>query len=288
LSKIDGMADIRYGAIRSRRLLIDAVYALSMFKDAITVVGAHAVHEWVKETWGPVDMEATRDADITINPSFIADNPSILETLKNIGLEPALQDRPGIYGLEGESNLPLEARTTFDILVPESYAGGGNRAARIPGQKNTAGRAVGLELSLWDKHLRKLATIDEPIKDAEVFIAGPAALLVAKAHKIHERLEQVMKRPDRLRPKDSGDIALLMMVSDPVEVRQTMNNNATAHPETAEVIRSAANWLVEMYSDSTQVSVTRQQAADSLAARFDENDVFTAIDGWLKKFTDSQ
>ena len=276
-----------YGAIRSRRLLIDAVNALSLFQDAITVVGAHAVHEWVKEAWGSVDIEATRDADITINPSFVADNPSIIETLKNIGLEPALRDRPGVYGLEIESSLPLEARTTFDILVPECYAGGGNRAARISGQKNTAGRAVGLELSLWDRHFRKLATIDEPINDAEVFIAGPAALLVAKTHKIHERLEQVVKRPDRLRPKDSGDIALLMMVSDPVEIRQIMNNNATAHPEAAEVIWSAASWLVEMYSDTTQVSVTRQQAADSLAARFDENDVFAAIDSWLKKFVES-
>jgi len=137
MSKMGGMSDIRYGAIRSRRMLIDAVNALSPFKDAITVVGAHAVHEWVKEAWGSVDMEATRDADITINPSFISDNPSIIETLKNIGLEPALRDRPGIYGLEIESSLPLEARTTFDILVPECYAGGGNRAARISGQKNT-------------------------------------------------------------------------------------------------------------------------------------------------------
>jgi hypothetical protein len=229
-------------------------------------------------------MEATRDADVVINPSFVADNPNIIEILKSIGLESAIKDRPGIYGLETEFNLPLEARTTFDILVPEMYAGKGRRAARIPGQKNAAGRAMGLELSLWDRHLLKLETVDEPKKEVEAYVAGPAALLVAKAHKVHERLEQVSSRPERLRPKDSGDIALLTMVSDPSEVAQTIKNEVRSHPEITTVVQLAFKWLIEMYGDSPTAPITRKQAADSLATRFNEKEVFEAMDAWLNRF----
>ncbi|MCL2826842.1 MAG: hypothetical protein FWD72_05505, partial [Eggerthellaceae bacterium] len=207
------------------------------------------------------------------------------ELLKSIGVEPAHRDRPGIYGFESEAELPLEARTTFDILVPEAYAGGGRRAARIPEQKNAASRALGLELTLWDRHPVVLATVDEPIDKAEVSVAGPAALLVAKAHKVHERLGQVATRPDRLRPKDSGDIALLMMVSDPEEVLEIMKRNIRLHPEIEDVVQSAAGWLIEMYAKSQSSTTARRQAAEGLAARFDGAEVFDAIDRWLDKFS---
>jgi hypothetical protein len=284
LNKNGNIADIRYGAMRSRRLLIDAIIALAPFKNAITVVGAHAVHVWVQNAWGPIDMETTRDADVSINPSFVADNPKIIDALKAIGLEPALKDRPGTYGLLAESALPWTARTTFDILVPEAYAGGGRRAARIPGQKNAASRAIGLELSSWDRHLLKLTASDESAMETSAFVAGPAALLVAKAHKVHERLGQVATRPERLRPKDSGDVALLMMVSDPADVAHIMAERIREHPEIASVVYTAANRLVEMYADSPYAPIPRQHAADSLAARFDEIEVLSKIDDWLSAF----
>jgi len=40
-------------------------------------------------------------------------------------------------------------------------------------------------------------------------VAGPAALLVAKAYKIHERSGEVGQR--RLTDKDAGDVVRLMM-----------------------------------------------------------------------------
>jgi hypothetical protein len=284
MNRSDYMLSIRSGATNSRHLLIKAVNALSVLEKAITIVGAHAVHVWVQNVWGPVEMEATRDADIVLNPSFVADSPKIIELLQEIGIEPASRDRPGIYGLSTERALPWAARTTFDVLVPETYAGSGRRAARIVGQKNAASRAVGLELSLWDRHLMELAMIDDPKKSIEVFVAGPAALLVSKAHKVHERFEQVSIRPERLRPKDSGDVALLMMVSDPKEVAAVMLRSIEAHPEIREVVTAAARWLQELYGKSGTTIITRQQAADSLAARFDESSVFQSIDVWLDGF----
>jgi len=280
----ESMTSVRHGAARSRRMLIEAIKALSAFEEATTVIGAHAVHVWVQDAWGQIDIEATRDSDICINPTFVTEDPKIIEILTSIGIEPAHKDRPGIYGLATEADLPLRLRTTFDLLVPEVYAGGGRRAARIPGQKNTATRATGLELTVWDRHLLTLNTVDEPKDFVETYVAGPASLLVSKVHKVHERLEQRLARPERLRPKDSGDIALLMMVSDPEEVASAMHDNIKKHPEIARVVESAKQWIVELYGDRPTVPVTRQHAADSLAARFSENQVLEAIDIWLERF----
>jgi hypothetical protein len=221
--------DVAYGVQQSRRLLIDTIKALADFADGITVVGAHAVHVWVQDTLGPIPMQATRDADVAVNPVFVASDPKLLDLMVGIGVEPALPDRPGVYGYATEAELPLAERTTIDLIVPEAYAGPGRRAARIAGQQHAASRAVGLELAVWDRHRRTLAAIGDPDHTVDAWIAGPAALLTAKAHKVHERLAQLATRPDRLRPKDSGDIALLMMASDPKNVAKTMASQST-HP----------------------------------------------------------
>ena len=43
----DNIANARYGAAQSRRLLITVIKALSPLSEALAVVGAHAVHIWV-------------------------------------------------------------------------------------------------------------------------------------------------------------------------------------------------------------------------------------------------
>ena len=276
------VADARFGVQQSRRLLIDTLQALAAFDDAITVVGAHAVHVWVQDAWGPIDMQATRDADIAVNPVFVTPDPKLLDLMGGIGTAPALPDRPGVYGYRAEADLPLAQRTTIDVIVPEAYAGPGRRAARIAGQQHAASRAVGLELAIWDRHRRTLTTFDEPIDQIDTWVAGPSALLVAKAHKVHERFLEVAMRPNRLRPKDSGDVALLMMVSQPDDVARVMVAQSADHPEIAQTVIEAARWLTEMYGDSS--SLLRRQAADALADRFEYAEVTDAIDTWLAGF----
>jgi len=276
--------DLAYGVQSSRRLLIDTIRALADFSDAITVIGAHAVHVWVQDILGPIDMQATRDADVAVNPVLVTPDPKLLDIMGGIGVTPALPDRPGIYGYSGESSLPLAERTTIDLIVPEAYAGSGRRAARIAGQQHAAGRAVGLELTVWDRHRRTLTAVDDPTDMVGAWVAGPAALLVAKAHKVHERLEQMVTRPDRLRPKDSGDVGLLMMASDPEEVATVMITQSSEHPEIALVVSQAARWLTEMYSEP--MSILRRHAADALADRFDVGQVDSAMGSWLAKFSE--
>lgn len=275
-------ADARYGAAASRRLLINTIKALQEFAQSATVVGAHAVHVWVEQAWGPIEMEATRDGDVVINPVFVAESPKLLDLMGRIGAAPALPDRPGVYGYVSESELPSAERITVDLIVPEAYAGPGRRAARIPGQGNAATRALGLELGVWDRHPTTLSTVDGPTDGTRAFVAGPAALLVAKAHKVHERLQQVITRPDRLRPKDSGDVALLMMVSSGEDAAETMSAHVQTRPEIRDAVTAGATYLLGLYDPPD--SIARLQAADALAARFEDTEVFAAIDAWLADF----
>ncbi len=277
-------ADARYGAARSRRLLIETIEALGPFASSVTVIGAHAVHVWVQQAWGPIDMEATRDGDVVLNPVFVADSPKLVDLMSSIGVVPALPDRPGIYGYASETGLPWEQRITVDLIVPETYAGPGRRSARMPGQPGAVSRARGLELALWDRHLTPLATVDAPARSIDAHVAGPAALLIAKAHKVRERVEQFTSRPDRLRPKDSGDVALLMMVASAASIVEAMSAGIRKHPEIREAVVIGASSLVELYAQPD--SITRYHAADALAARFDEATVHTAIETWLSGFQD--
>jgi hypothetical protein len=281
---LGSISDIQYGVFSSRRLLIKTIQALEPFEDAVTVIGAHAVHLWLTKAWGPINMQATRDADIAINPMLVSDEPKVLELLKKIGISPALQDRPGIYGLDIERDLVWSKRTTIDLIVPEAYAGGGRRAAHISGQKNATTRARGLELVPWDRRLVELTTFDEPLISIKAYVSGPAALLIAKSHKIHERLLTSTFRPERLRAKDSGDVALLMMVSNPEEVAEIMVNTCASHSETTEVVRAGARWLVEMYAEDSQEILLRQHAVNSLAERFDEDEVLSSMNVWIERF----
>lgn len=279
------LEDARYGAERSRRLLITTIVALGEYADAVTVVGAHAVHLCVQKKWGPVDMESTRDGDLAINPVLIAQDPKIMEIMAEIGLEPARPERPGIYGYVSERGLSWDQRTTVDLLVPETYAGSKGRSARIPGQKSATTRAYGLELAIHDRTLTRISTTDgEPELSVDVHVAGPAALLIAKAHKVSERLADVEKRPDRLRPKDSGDIALLMMVTVGAEMAESMMKHVAERPEIRAVVHDGAHYLVDMYSADND-TIVREHMVDSLSARFPESAVFDAIDAWLASFS---
>lgn len=277
------VGDAQYGVRRSRRLIIETTRALGEHAGAVTVVGAHAVHVWVQDKWGDVEMETTRDGDLAINPVYVAPDPKIVEMMEGIGLERASEDRPGIYGYSAERDLDLAQRTTIDLLVPEAFAGSGRRSAELDGQKQAATRARGLELALFDRTLTTLHTFDEPNDVIEVHVAGQAALLIAKAHKIGERVADFDKRPDRLKPKDSGDVALLMMTISPEEASATMANGCATQPLIAEAVKHGAQQLLALY-DMASDPLPRRQAALSLGGRFGEDEVYATIDEWIPAF----
>lgn len=97
-----------------------------------------------------------------------------------------------------------------DLMIPESMSEpGGRRGGRVPPHsKHATRRASGLEAAIVDHAPRQIAALDP--EDARTFVtevAGPAALLVAKLHKLGDRDES---DSDRLNDKDAHDVYRLL------------------------------------------------------------------------------
>ena len=91
-----------------------------------------------------------------------------------------------------------------DLMVAPHQAGttkASARAARLTlHEKLTARIARGLEPALVDNAFVTITALEpSDSRTVELRVAGPAALLTAKAIKISERLEQADNRPDRLK-----------------------------------------------------------------------------------------
>lgn len=190
----DDPADL---VVRARAALLDAVDALAAHRTAVIVIGAQAVYLRT----GGIDValaEATKDSDVALDPRQLADDPRIEIAMRQAGFLPSANGQPGAW--VNTDGIPV------DIMVPEGLAGPGGRQARgariPPHDKKAARRARGLEAALVDHDIISVTALDPADhRSIEVNVAGPAALLVAKAHKLGERLDH----PARLNDKDAHD-----------------------------------------------------------------------------------
>ena len=152
----------------------------------------------------------TYDADLALDPELLGGSPGIVEAMSRAGFR--LGDQPGLYSREGRSQV--------DLLVPEAVGGPGRRAARLGVHGNRAAMKVrGLEGVLVSHKVKKITSL-VPSADRSCFlkVAGPAALLVAKVHKIEERLEDPDIRRQEQLPKDAFDIYRLLRAIDTAEL----------------------------------------------------------------------
>lgn len=107
-----------------------------------------------------------------------------------------------------------------DLMVPEHLAGpGSRRGVRIPPHdKRSARRAAGLEAAIIDRSPMTVDSLDGDGRSAVINVAGSAALLVAKLHKLGERVGT----PDRLNDKDAHDIYRLLVATETHDIAETM------------------------------------------------------------------
>lgn len=107
-----------------------------------------------------------------------------------------------------------------DFLVPDAMGGSGRRGARLgPHGSDVARKARGIEAALVDHTVVRIEALEEGDARAfDVAVAGPAALLIAKLHKIAER-EAV---PDRTVAKDGLDVLRILRRADLEEVGATL------------------------------------------------------------------
>jgi hypothetical protein len=173
--------------ILARRVLLDALEAIGSHRAAVTLVGAQAIYLNV----GSADLvvpEYTTDADLALDPRSLEERPPIGDALAGAKFIPdpiaigtwVAKHRHGTGTVD----------VCVDLLVPDGVAGPtGRRAARLPGHGDRAARrATGLEGALVDRDIKTIAAMEpaDP-RRFDVHVAGPAALVVAKVHKIDER-----------------------------------------------------------------------------------------------------
>jgi hypothetical protein len=97
-------------------------------------------------------------------------------------------------------------------MVPEAFVpAGGRRSVQLPRHgRMIARRAVGLEGAILDNDPMEVGALDAAdSRRFAVRVAGPAALLVAKIHKLRDRLTD--GRADRIADKDAADVFRLML-----------------------------------------------------------------------------
>jgi hypothetical protein len=212
----------------ARRALLDALDALGNQRDAVILCGAQAVYLHAGEGDFAV-APTTFDADLMLDPALIHEEPLIRSLMEAAHFK--LSGQPGLWkSAEG---------IAVDLLVAESLGGGGKRGARLGEHGNDIARKVkGLEAAVVDRSETLIRSLDvDDTRSFEVAVAGPAALIVAKTHKIAER---VGGPATRLKNKDALDILRLLRATETMDVAATLTMlmaNELAGPVTTEAIR---------------------------------------------------
>lgn len=197
--------------VESRSALLDAAEALEAHSTSVILVGAQAIYLRTGSAAFAL-AEATKDSDLAIDPRGLGDDPPLEEAMTRAGflLNP-VSKQPGAW--LSPNGIPV------DLMVPEQLAGtGSRRGVRIPPHdKHSARRAAGLEAAVIDQSPMTVENLNGDGRSAVLNVAGPTALLVAKLHKLGERMDQ----PNRLNDKDAHDIYRLLVAIETRELAET-------------------------------------------------------------------
>lgn len=251
--------------VLARRVLLDALEALGEQRDALILVGAQAVYLHT----GRADLavaEYTTDGDIAIDPSALRPEPRLEESLTAAGF---VQDLQEVGRWLATTQLDVDPVTVkVDFLVPEAVGGPGRRAARIGEHgSRTARKARGLEAALLDWEAMEVGSLEEAdARRFELRVAGPSALLVAKLHKIAERVES----PDRAVDKDALDV-LRLLRAVPIETLVGALRRLAGEALSGDVTREAVGYLRDLFGRPT--SPGSEMAARAASPLEDEDTI---------------
>lgn len=235
----------------ARTALLDALDALSEHIGALVVVGAQAVYLHTGAAKVAL-AEYTTDGDLAIDPDLLGSAPHVEEAMAAAGfIRDPRSDAVGTW--LSTAGVPI------DLMVPDAVAGAGRRSVAVPPHDSTSmRRSRGLEAALIDNSKLVIGAI-EPDYDPRSFtvsVAGPTALLVAKLHKINDRIGH----PLRLDNKDAHDIYRLL-VAIPTEALATTFGGLIAAPVSAQVSREAIDLLRTLFADGPQAPGSQMAGA---------------------------
>jgi hypothetical protein len=233
--------------VKARSVLLDALEALDKQRDAVVVVGAQAIYLRSGRAIVAV-AEATKDADLAINPRVLPQEPLLEEAMEAAGFEEVVGEKrqPGAW--VSRDGLPV------DLMVPDALSEGGktHRGARIPPHsKHATRRTVGLEAAVIDNDVMPISALDPA--DNRIFnarVAGSAALLIAKVHKIHERIHEVPA--NRMNDKDAHDVYRLLVATSDMAALAVSFERLLSSPVSKIVTRQAIEWLPTLFADGPE------------------------------------
>lgn len=271
--------------VAARRVLLDALEALAEHRPAVILAGAQAIYVRT----GAADLDAsvapfTTDADLTLDPRVLGPNPRIEQAMQSAGFH--LTPEPGIWTastiVDGD-----EIEMPVDLLVPATMIGG-RRSANLPDHgDNAARRTPGLEAAVADHTVVPIRSLEPKADNRELLVpvAGTAALLVAKAHKLQDRVDAYKpERSDRLKAKDAADVLRLMQAEDAERVGQRLAE--LARDETAGAsVREGVARLQILFGRGRARGV--DLAVDALQTALPEERVRTLTTAYMSALTDS-
>ncbi len=234
------------GYINARAVLLDVLDALGPLRRAVILVGAQAVYAYSHEVDAEIAVSPfTYDADIALNPELLSNEPRIPEVMLEAGF--SLTDQPGIYRKSDGSQV--------DLLVPEGVGGPGRRGARLGIHGDRAAMKVrGLEGVLVSHNPRGIHTlVPEHSRACIIEVAGPAALLVAKIHKMAERIDDAAR--SMTLHKDAFDVYRLLRSVAAAEIAAEMRlllENEISVEVTAEALTLFREFFGEAAAAGTQ------------------------------------
>ncbi|MGH9171185.1 MAG: hypothetical protein ACRD0Z_09990 [Acidimicrobiales bacterium] len=243
------------------------LFALAPHGAAVIVAGAQAIYLHTGEADFAI-APFTIDSDIAIDPSLLGDDPQLEAAMRKANFElmvrPEGEVAPGIWVMptiiDGRQEL-----IPVDLIVPEGVAPpGGRRAARLGVHGSRAAlRLTGLEAALVD-HAPMLITPLDPADTRSISaeVAGPAALLVAKAHKIHDRVED--GKTHRIKDKDASDVVRVMQTVS-AAVPAPVFDILLDDPVAASVTRDGLGYLRALFGRRGGSGVTMASSALRIA-----------------------
>lgn len=277
-TRVSGELDPEY--VSARRVLLDALDTLHAHRAALILVGAQALYLHAGEADVAV-APSTTDGDLALDPRALSDDPRIDEAMTSAGFR--LATPPGVWRSIGNIQI--------DLLVPDAVGGAGRRGARLGAHgTEVARKSRGLEAALEDKSEFVIKAFEpSDLREHRLAVAGPAALLVAKLHKLADRLSD----PKRLARKDALDVLRLLRAVPTAhlatslrrlmaaEVSQAVTTEAIAHLRTlfgsaASTGSQLAALAVEGVGDPLTVAascaVLAEELLSALASSIDRRD----------------
>jgi hypothetical protein len=284
----DGFDDLEIEIVTSRRALIDVLIGLGQHREALTVLGGHAVIEITQGIPAVPPDDTTRDGDLGVTPELLADDPNLSARMIELGYETARPERPGVWSPISQHDRDIHDRDSVDLIAPMSLARGdlaptrAIRAARIGDHGSHAVSATrGTELSVLDRQLRTIRSFDDG-QTVEAYVAGPSALLCAKAYKIHDRLDptELRRNADRLRPKDFADMYRLLLAVTPEEAAEVFARGIN-DPRIGDAVSLGRDYLLQILEDASTVA---SMVADVWGDPAREAEFHAQITAWHRRF----